>query len=239
MSTFYVSAPGESPPPVPEGPALCNTSEMRIIHDTFLFGYGRAAGLVRGVAAGDTDRSSYVGTWLGDLDKTLHVHHEGEDLLLWDKLEQRAPSCALHVGQMRAHHAKVREILDAAAPLLTEWSRTADPEVGERLAQHYEEMLEVLRLHLRREVVEIVPVAAKVLRQPEWDELGKHGFGAIPMSRLMPQMGVVIAVMSEEDRAGFMKHVPTPVKAMYRVFGRRQFEKQYRTLFPGEPVPRT
>ncbi len=39
--------------------------------------------------------------------RSVHTHHESEDELLWDKLEQRAPACALHVGQMRAHHAQV------------------------------------------------------------------------------------------------------------------------------------
>ena len=29
-----------------------------------------------------------------DLDATLHTHHDSEDSLLWDKLEQRAPACA-------------------------------------------------------------------------------------------------------------------------------------------------
>lgn len=239
MAAFYVSAPGESPPPVPQGPNLCNPSEMRIIHDSFLFGYERAPDLVRGVTAGDIGRSRYVGTWLGDLDKTLHVHHEGEDVLLWDKLEERAPACALHVGQMRAHHSAVQEILDKAGPLLAEWTGTADPGIGEQLAERYEEMLALLTVHLRREVVEIVPVAAKVVTQDEWSMLGKHGFGAIPMSRLLPQLGMLLATTAPQDRPDFLAHVPGPVKLMYRLVGRRQFEKQYRTLFPGEPVPRT
>ena len=54
MTMEYVSLPGETAPPVPDGPKLCNGDDMRILHNAFLWGYQEAPGLVRGVAAGDT-----------------------------------------------------------------------------------------------------------------------------------------------------------------------------------------
>ena len=121
MVDFYVSAPGETAPPIPDGPQLCSGGEMRILHNVFLWAYEQAPILIRGVRAGDTVRSEFVGQWIADIDATLHVHHESEDALLWGKLEQRAPACALHVGQMRAHHAQVQELLNEAGPLLASW----------------------------------------------------------------------------------------------------------------------
>jgi hypothetical protein len=239
MDDFYVAAPGESAPQVPQGPLLCDGRDMRIVHNAFLWGYQQAPVLVRDVAPGDTERSAFVGRWLGDLDATLHVHHEGEDQLLWDKLEQRAPACALHVGQMRAQHAQVQELLRQAAPMLVAWTRTADAEIGESLATAYENLLGVLSNHLRREVVEVVPVAEKVVSQQEWEQLAEHGLGAIPRSRLMPQLGMLLASTPAQERPGFVEGMPRAVRVMYRLFGRRQFEKQYRLLFPGVPVPRT
>ena len=114
MTIEYVSLPGETPPLVPGGPKLCSGDDMRILHNAFLWGYEQAPGMVRGAPAGDTARSQFLGQWLVDLDATLHTHHESEDELLWDKLEQRAPACALHVGQMRAHHAQVAALLVAS-----------------------------------------------------------------------------------------------------------------------------
>ena len=172
MTIEYVSLPGETPPPVPDGPKLCSGDDMRILHNAFLWAYEQAPGLVRGAPAGDTARSEFLGQWLADLDATLHTHHESEDELLWDKLEQRAPACALHVGQMRAHHAQVAALLEEAGPHLARWRATADPAVGEQLADAYERMLEVLKVHLRREVVEVVPVAERVVTAggvgPRW-----------------------------------------------------------------------
>jgi hypothetical protein len=236
---FYVPAPGESAPPVPAGPRLCQGDDMRIVHNAFLWGYEQAPDAVRSVSPGDVRRSALVGRWLADMDASLHVHHEGEDTLLWDKLEQRAPACALHVGQMRVHHAQVQALLHEAAPLLEQWTATADAAVGDRLADAYERTLAVLKVHLRREVVEVVPVVEKVVTQQEWSSLAEHGMSAIPRSRLMPQLGMLLACSPPPERAEFFATVPPPIRLLYRLVGKRQFVRQFRLLFPGRPVPET
>lgn len=239
MTMEYVSLPGETPPPIPDGPKLCSGDGMRILHNAFLWAYAEAPGLVRGTSAGDVRRSEYVGQWLADLDATLHTHHESEDELLWGKLEQRAPACALHVGQMRAHHAQVAELLEEASPLLAQWCTSADPAVGNRLADAYERMLEVLKVHLRREVVEVIPVAERVMSEAEWSAMGDHSMGAIPKSRLLPQLGMLLANSTPADRQSFYAGVPFSVKVLWRLVGKRQYAQQFRLLFPGRPVPPT
>lgn len=239
MTMEYVSLPGETPPPVPDGPKLCNGDDMRILHNAFLFGYEQAPGLVRGAPPGDTKRSEFIGQWLADLDATLHTHHESEDEFLWGKLEQRAPACALHVAQMRAHHAQVAQLLGEAGPLLASWRASADPAVGEQLADSYERMLDVLKVHLRREVVEVIPVAERVVTQQEWTAMGDHSANAIPKSRLLPQLGMLLASSTPEDRKTFYADLPLSVKVLWRLMGKRQYAKQFRVLFPGRPVPPT
>jgi hypothetical protein len=239
MTMEYVSLPGETPPPVPDGPKLCNGDDMRIVHNAFLWGYEQAPALVRGVSPGDTARSEFVGQWLADLDATLHTHHESEDEYLWDRLAQRAPACALHVGQMRAHHAQVASLLDEARPLLAGWRTSADPAVGAQLADAYERMLDVLKVHLRREVVEVVPVAERVVTAEEWKAMGDHSTGAIPMSRLLPQLGMLLANSTPADRKIMYADMPLVVRVLWRVVGKRQYAKQFRQLFPGKPVPPT
>ncbi len=239
MTMDYVSLPGETAPPVPDGPKLCNGDEMRILHNAFLWAYEQAPGLARSAPAGDVARSEFLGQWLADLDATLHSHHESEDVLLWDKLEQRAPACALHVGQMRAHHAQVAQLLEEASPLVAKWRATADPAVGEELANAYERMLEVLKLHLRREVVEVIPVAERVVTKQEWSAMADHSRAAIPRNRLLPQLGMLMACSAPADRKAFYAELPVSVKVLWRLVGKRQYAKQFKLLFPGRPVPPT
>ena len=239
MTDFYSAAPGETAPPIPDGPTLCNgTAEMRVVHNAFLSGSRDAPALIRSTPAWDPRRSESVGHYIAEIDATLHTHHESEDELLWDRLEKRAPGCALHVGQMRAHHAEVSRLLAKAAPLLTAWRASADPKYGAELADAYEELLSVLKVHLRREVVEVVPVAEKVITAEEWKHLGDHSMDAIPKSRLLVQLGMMLAASPGESRQMF-DELPMPIRFMYRLVGRRQFERQFRELFPGRPVPQT
>jgi hypothetical protein len=127
----------------------------------------------------------------------------------------------------------------AAAPLRREWRATAGRSTGDKLAQASEAMLEVLKVHLRREVVEIVPVAEKVLTQKEWSAIAEHSIAAIPKSRLMPQLGLLLANSSPADRAEFFATLPGMVKVLYRVVGRRQYARPFRQFFPDRPVPAT
>ena len=131
------------------------------------------------------------------------------------------------------------ELLEAGAPLLREWRTTAERSTGGKLAQAYEAMLEVLKVHLRREVVEIVPVAEKVITQKEWSAIAEHSIAVIPKSRLMPQLGLLLANSSPADRVEFFSTLPGFVKVLYRLVGRRQYARQFRQLFPGREVPTT
>ncbi len=212
---------------------------MRVVHNTFLFAYGEVPGLIRATPDGDRDRAGFVGQWIADLDATLHVHHESEDNYLWDRLEKRAPTCALHVGQMRAQHAQVAAILEVAAPLLDRWRATADPSVRDELSMAYDELLAVLKVHLRREVVEVVPVAEKVVTRQEWDLMAEHAQEAIPRSRMLPQLGHLLASSPPELAKPFRAALPLPIRLLYRFVGRRQYERQFRELFPERPVPQT
>lgn len=240
MIDFYVSHAGETSPPLPDSPVLCAASyDMRMLHNGFLWCYERAAGLVRSVAAADTARSAIVGQWLGDLDATLHTHHQTEDDYLWQRLSERAPACALHVAQMKAHHAHVQALLREAAPLLAAWSASADRAIGDQLADAYQRMLAILEVHLRREVVEVMPVADRVITAAELKQLGNHSIGAVPKRRLMPQMGMFLQGSEPQERKEFFSSAPVHIRFLFVTVGRRQFAKQWRTLFPGELVPET
>jgi hypothetical protein len=140
---------------------------------------------------------------------------------------------------MRAHHAQVVALLEEAGPLLARWRETADPAIGEQLADAYERTLGVLKVHLRREVVEVVPVAERVVTTKEWAAMADHSVGAIPKSRLLPQLGMLLANSTPVDRKSFYAGMPISVKVLWRLMGKRQYAKQFRLLFPGRSVPPT
>jgi hypothetical protein len=240
MTDFFTMQPGETAAPVPPGPVLCTGSAgMRRIHRVFLWAYDEAPGLVRSAAAGDTARAAYVGEVLGNFDKLLHLHHESEDELMYPQLAERAPACALHIGQMLEQHRQVTERLAVIEPIRLRWMETADPEAGEQLAGLYEDLSAVLSVHLRREVTEVMPAVDKVMTQQEMKEAAQHGSNQVSKKFLVGYLGMVLATNPPADRLELFKEIPAPVRLAYRLFGRRMYRKQYSTLFPGRPIPET
>lgn len=240
VEEFFTLREGETTAPVPPGPVLCQASAaMRRIHRVFLWAYDEAPGLVRSAAAGDRERSAFVGEVLGNFDKLLHVHHEGEDLLMYPKLAARAPACALHVEEMLSQHAAVAERLAAIAPLREQWTRTAEPALGEDLAVKYESLSALLKIHLRREVTEVTPAVERVLTSKEMEEMASHGVDAFDKKVVLAYLGMILATNPLQDQREFIKDIPLPIRLVYRLVGKRLYRKQYATLFPGRQIPQT
>ena len=240
MTDFFTMQPGETAAPLPAGPILCSgTAGMRRIHRFFLWAYEEAPGLVRSAAAGDTARAAYVGEVLGNFDKVLHIHHEGEDLLMYPQLRERAPACALHVGLMLEQHRQVTQRLESIEPLRLRWMQTADEEARAELAAHYEDLAAVLNVHLRREVTEVMPAVERVLTEKEMQQAAQHGINQLDKKFLVGYLGMVLATNPPADQREMFKEIPPPVRLGYRLIGRRLYRKQYATLFPGRPIPQT
>jgi hypothetical protein len=240
MTDFFTMQPGETAAPVPPGPVLCTGSAaMRRIHRVFLWAYDEAPGLVRSAKPGDTVRAAYVGEVLGNFDKILHVHHEGEDLLMYPQLAERAPACAVHVEQMLEQHRQVARRLENIEPLRMRWMETADTEVRDDLAERYEDLSAVLNVHLRREVTEVMPAVDKVMTEKELVMAAEHGSSQFDKKFLVGYLGMVLATNPPGEREELFKEIPAPVRLAYRLVGRRMYRRQYSTLFPDRAIPET
>ena len=241
MTDFFTMRPGETAAPVPPGPVLSTGSTgIRRVHHFFLWAYAEAPGLVRSTAPGDTARAAYVGEVLGNFDKVLLIHQEGQDLLMYPRLVERAPASAPHVEQMLDHHRQLRDCVEIIEPVRKRWMQAADAHDGEELAERYEGLLTVLKEHLRREVTEVMPVVDRVMTDEELSALPKHGIEQHDKKFLVAYLGMVLATNPPDDRREiFYQEIPVPVRLAYRLIGRRMYRRQYSTLFPGRPIPET
>ena len=209
----------------------CDTSDMNMIHGMFRKVMGDAAPLVRSVAAGDLQHANKVASHVEDLIADLHNHHHGEDLMLWDELAARAPACAVHVDQMRVQHAAVSKQLDVVEALLPSWRESASTEQGEAVARALDTVRETFFAHMGQEEEQILPVASGVFSQPEWNKLGEHGRSTVPRERRLIQLGYILSSMSPDAAKAWSKaNLPAPVRLLYRVVGRRQFDAEQRAL---------
>jgi hypothetical protein len=209
--------------------ATCDTRDMLMIHTVLRALLADAHRLVRGVADGDADRAAVVGAYALEVAGGLHSHHHGEDLLLWDRLEQRAPSCAAHVTQMREQHAQVAsrlEVVEAAVPV---WTASASAADRDRVADAIQEVSTTLERHLGAEESVILPVAATTFSQREWGELGEHGRASTPKGRMWFQMGSMLA-NAGPYRDLLWGELPPPVRLLYKMVGERTYRRERATL---------
>jgi hypothetical protein len=209
--------------------ATCDTRDMLMIHTVLRAMLADAIRLVRGVADGDRDRAGVVGAYVLEVAGGLHSHHEGEDIILWDRLEQRAPSCAAHVAQMREQHAQVAaglEVVEAAVP---EWVSVGSAAQRDRVADAVQDVLTTLERHLGAEETTILPVAQTTLTQREWGELGVHGRASTPKGRMWFQLGTMLATAGPY-RDVLWDELPPPVRLLYKVVGERRYRRERAVL---------
>lgn len=212
---------------LPEGvPVLCDTRDMLMIHSVFRTQFTETLRLLRAAPAGDRDRAQVLGDLVLELAGALHRHHEGEDDLLWDRLEQKAPSCAAHVTTMRAQHAEVAALLGTVESVTPAWMASDTGADRDAVVAAVQAVFDALTAHLGDEESDILPVAAVTLTQAEWGELGKRGRSEIPKDRMLIQLGTILESAAPEHRARFWKELPPPVRLLYRLVGRRQYERE-------------
>ena len=220
----------------PAGPKICDASGMAEIHRMFRSGFGEARALIDGVREGNTAHAGVVADHIAMLSTGLHAHHEGEDSMLWGALEQRAPVCQPHVERMKAQHAALLVHLTALDSALPVWRASGRSVDAAALGIALDGVNSALADHLGDEEHNIVPVMETVLTQTEVDAMGEHGRKATPKGRAFYQLGAILAAQPDGGAEWQRKHLPPPVRLMWRWIGRSKYEANRAELVGERPA---
>jgi hemerythrin-like domain-containing protein len=204
---------------------------MKMIHGYFRLVFSQAPALAQSVAEGDTARAAVVADHLTAIAGTLHSHHHGEDILLWEQLEARNPACAAHVAEMRADHSAMAGELTALEQALPAWRADASAEHRERVLFALSGILALLNQHLGAEERQILPVAAVAFSQQEWDKLGEHGRASVPGNFRLIQLGFILDSLGADAPAWQKANLPAPIRLIWRLIGSRQYAKYHAEVY--------
>lgn len=209
--------------------AGCDTRDLLVIHAVLRSLFGRASEVIN--AANEPRRALRADRHLREICDALHRHHHGEDLMLWDRLSERSPACALHVDRMRAQHERIAVRLDEVRAAHDAWRTDRDGGRAPLIAA-IDQLNVELNDHLADEELNIRPVAGSLLSQSEWDGLRDHGIRTMPKGRILIQLGYMMRAMeTDAERAEFFASVPPPVRVLYRLFGERQLSRELTELY--------
>jgi hemerythrin-like domain-containing protein len=203
--------------------------DMRIIHETFRRAYEEAAQLIRANPTPSAVRVTFLADHIDFGLNMLHHHHEGEDEILYPLLVERAPDHAARTEQIDHEHQVVKGAIDTALKACASWRATPNTESAAALAASLDELNAALLTHLDNEEREIVPLASVTVTQKEWDSLAKHGIASIPGNKKLIAFGMILEPLNATDRVYMLSNLPPPVKVLYRLVGKKAWNK-YATM---------
>jgi hypothetical protein len=196
-----------------------DTTDMLAVHHVFRDSLAEAPELVGAVAGGDTGRAAVVGTYYDNVLKFLHVHHEGEDDLVWPPLLERAVERAELVQRIAAQHGDVVDLVARAEAALTGWTAAPDAASGAALVTALGDLRTELVLHLDEEEQHVLPLAAEHLSVEEWGGLPAHGMSHFAGDKLWLILGLLRAHMSQQQRDEMLAHMPPPAAQFWTNVG--------------------
>ncbi|MDX2645698.1 hemerythrin domain-containing protein [Streptomyces sp. PA03-1a] len=208
---------------------MADTRDMYMAHTALRREFRLLPDLIRSVAPGDTRRAEVVGAHAALVCRVLHTHHEGEDLLLWPKLAERASVDAeAIVPTMEQQHHAIDALHGEVTGLLGGWRSTGRG--GEELADAFERLLTVLVRHMALEEKEILPLAAKYVTAAEWHQLGEHGMASTPKKDLPLVFGMAMYEGDPETIKAVLATAPLPLRLIVPVLGRRRYASHARQV---------
>lgn len=199
-----------------------DTSDMVAVHDALRRVLRTAPDVIGRIPAGDDDRVAVVASYFANALAFLHVHHEGEDELLWPKLLERVEDPEL-VARIAAQHGDVTGALAESEATLATWAGSPTAANGEALTAALGALDAVLSPHLAEEEAMILPLAAVHITPPEWGGLAEHGIGHFSGDKLWLILGLILEAMTEEQRTTMLDHMPPPAVEFWTSVGEPQF----------------
>ena len=160
----------------------------------------------------------------------LHSHHEGEDTMLWDALEARAPSCAVHVARMKEQHAVMLVHLNELDRALPAWRASGRASDAAGVLAALEGINAALAVHLPDEEANIVPVMETVITEKEVEALSEHGRRSTPKGKTFAQLGAILAAQPDGGDEWLHTRLPAPVRVIWRWIGKPKYEANRRAL---------
>ena len=203
--------------------ASARTEEMVVIHRVFRHGFPMIAELVRLTPQGATGRANSIAPHLDFMLNGLHHHHTGEDEQIWPILLERANQQTELIGRMEKQHAVIAERSHTVRTLLGDWRESAAH--AQPLADAIDEFTAALVAHLDDEETHVVPLIRTHITAEEWEHFGETTFEKFTNSEKAIATGTLEDVASPEEAAWFTEGLPLPIKVMWRLAGRRRYDR--------------
>ena len=193
--------------------------DMVVVHRVFRRELRALPHLLLGTPPGDLSRAAVVARHARLILAGLHLHHSGEDALLWPLLIERGAPPADVVKRMQAQHEVADELIQQLDVVLVRWQVEARPAVAVEAAGLMDRLAEAVIEHLDDEERTILPMAAEVITPEEWAAVGEASVAKMSRQELPLMFGAVLEDASSEERRAMLQALPLPARLLMQSWG--------------------
>jgi hemerythrin-like domain-containing protein len=201
---------------------------MFAVHQALVGAVDLAPTLVGG-AGDDPDRVEVIGSFYENVLEFLHVHHGGEDALVYPLLHERCTGERTLLDRIGSQHSLLDEPTAQAREAIVAWR--ADPSAAG--ADQVTELLgvigEALRPHLEEEENLVLPIASAWISPEEWGEIPGHALRSFQADKPWLALGLIRERLTEEQSAAMLAGMPPQLQTVWT----EQWEPAF-TAFIGE-----
>jgi Hemerythrin HHE cation binding domain len=200
---------------------LTDTSDMPCVHRVFRSSLASGPDFVAS-AAGSDERRALIANYYVNLIAFLEVHHEGEEMLVFPLLSERAGDDRSEVDTSTRQHAEVVALMEGVKSRMGEWDSAGEAKAAAAAAS-LRALDEVLIPHLDDEESTIVPLASRYLTPQEWGQLPGHAMGHFGGDKIWLIIGLIRENFSEAQRQMMLEKMPPPARQMWESMGQAAF----------------
>ncbi len=217
--------------------AEVDTQEMVMIHQVIHRALDEVSMLVSASKADDAVEVGRVADHAASVCTLVHLHHEGEDELLWPLLSERCPDRQPLVARMQEQHATTTAALERVGTALDAWRSQPGDATGDALFGAVAALAAALRAHCDDEERLILPWIPGNVTPEEWGLLPAHAMSHMDEHENSIVLGLMLEPMSSEERVGVLANLPAPVAAGWVDGGRDAFRDYIDGLRSGGQEP--
>ncbi len=190
------------------------TSDMFAVHEALTEALDAAPALI-GSAVDSPDRVELIGSYYENVLEFLHVHHAGEDELIYPILEERCADDLAMLERVDAQHRLLDEPMDKARIAITSWRAAPSAEGGKKVVGLIGEIDETLRPHLGEEETMVLPIASAWISPEEWQQLPGHALQSFSTDKPWLALGLVRERLTPEQSDQMLAGMPPPLQALW------------------------
>lgn len=216
---------------------LVDVRDMIVVHTAMLRELRLAPSAVVRVSPGDVKQAGVVDRHLGFVAALLHHHHEGEDELLWPKLRERVTAETVAVlDAVESQHIGIDACLGRLATARAEWATTAEAGPRDVLVAELAVMHGLLAEHLDFEEQAVLPLAAALLSEAEWNAVGEAAVAAMPKPDLALAFGMFAYEGDPEVLRAMLHSAPAVPRYLLPKIAPLLYRRRARQVY-GTPAP--